>query len=479
MYDVAIIGAGVVGTLTARALSRYNLRCIVLEKENDVAMGTTKANSAIVHAGFDAKEGSLKAKLNVKGSVMMEKVASDLGVKYKKNGSLVLAFDDKDIETIKELYERGIKNGVSELYILDRKALLDIEPNIGIEAIGALWAKTGAIICPYGLAIAAMGNAMDNGCELKLNFRVEKIERNEKSFSLFSRNEKVEAKYVVNAAGLFADEVLEMTEKTDFTIHPRRGEYFVMDKSLGNLVKSTVFVTPSSKGKGILVSPTVDGNLILGPTAEDIEDKLDLDTTKEGSNLVKNQAGRSVGGVDFKKIITSFSGLRAVGSTGDFEIFGKDNFVSALGIESPGLSASPAIAEYILEILFSMGLKKEENKNFNPKRRPMDFFRELSDNEKNEIIRENPAFGKIVCRCEEITEGEIIEALTQNPKANDLDGVKRRTRSGMGRCQGGFCSPSVTELISKYRDIPYEEITKNGEGSLINYRRTKGGLADA
>ncbi len=479
MYDVAIIGAGVVGTLTARALSRYNLKCVVLEKENDVAMGTTKANSAIVHAGFDAKEGSLKAELNVKGSLMMEKVASDLGVKYKKNGSLVLAFNEKDLDTVKELYERGIRNGVKELYILSREELIKLEPNIGTEAVGALWAKTGAIICPYGLAIAAMGNAMDNGCELKLNFNVEKIEKGDKAFVISSSFEKIEAEYVVNAAGLFADEILKMTGEKSFSIHPRRGEYFVMDKSQGNLVKSTVFVTPGAKGKGILVSPTVDGNLLLGPTAEDIEDKFDLDTTKAGSELVKNQAGRSVEGVDFKKIITSFSGLRAVGSTGDFEISGKDKFVSALGIESPGLSASPAIAEYILEILFSMGLKDEEKNNYNPKRRAMDFFREQSDEEKNKLIKENPAFGKIVCRCEEVTEGEIILALTENPKANDLDGVKRRTRSGMGRCQGGFCSPSVTELIAKYSEIPYEDITKNGEGSIINFKRTKGGAQNA
>ncbi len=479
MYDVAIIGAGVIGSLTARELSRYNLRCIVLEKENDVAMGTTKANSAIVHAGFDAKEGSLKAELNVKGSRMMEKVAKELGVRYKKNGSLVLAFNDEDLKTVAELYERGVKNGVSELYILNNEELKEVEPNIGKSAVGALWARTGAIICPYGLAIAAMGNAMDNGCELKLNFKVEAIEKAEKGYVISSADEKVEADFVVNAAGLFADEILGMVEKSEISIHPRRGEYFVMDKSQGSLVKSTVFVTPSAMGKGILVSPTVDGNLLLGPTADDIEDKTDLSTTDEGAALVKSQAGRSVEGVDMRKIITSFTGLRAVGSKGDFEISGKDNFVSAIGIESPGLSASPAIAEYILDILFSMGLKKEENKDFNPIRRANDFFRELSAEEKNKVIKENPAFGKIVCRCEEITEGEIIEALTKNPKARDLDGVKRRTRSGMGRCQGGFCSPSVTELIAKYAHIPYEEVTKFGEGSTINFRKTKGGEADA
>ncbi len=475
MYDVAIIGAGVIGTLTARELSRYNLKCVVLEKENDVAMGTTKANSAIVHAGFDAKEGSLKARFNVKGSKMMEKVASELGVKYKKNGSLVLAFDDEDMKTVKELYDRGIKNGVDGLFVLNREELLKVEPNIGDEAVGALHATTGAIICPYGLAIAAMGNAMDNGCDLLLNFFVKDIKRTDEGFEISSEDETVKAKYLVNAAGLFADELNKNMEDSDFSTHPRKGEYFVMDKALGKLVKSTVFVTPSAKGKGILVSPTVDGNLLLGPTADDIEDKTDIETTDEGAAKIKAQASKSVKGIDMRKVITSFAGLRAVGNSGDFKFSAKDGYVAAMGIESPGLSASPAIAEYIVSLLKDMGLSLEENENFNPIRRPMDFFKELSNDEKNALIKENPSYGRIVCRCEEITEGEIIDAIKMNPGANDLDGVKRRTRSGMGRCQGGFCSPSVTEFIAKVRGISYESITKTGDGSEINFERTKGG----
>ncbi|MDO5477858.1 MAG: NAD(P)/FAD-dependent oxidoreductase [Clostridia bacterium] len=479
MYDVAIIGAGVIGALTARELSRYNLKCVVLEKENDVAMGTSKANSAIVHAGFDAKEGSKKAYFNVKGSEMMEKVASELGVKYIRNGSLVLAFDDEDMKTVEELYERGVKNGVKGLFILNREELIKVEPNIGDDAVGALHATTGAIICPYGLAIAAMGNAMDNGCELKTNFNVKNIEKGEGKYIIASDNETVEASFVVNAAGLFADELNKNLEASHFSTHPRKGEYFVMDKAQGSLVKSTVFVTPSAKGKGILVSPTVDGNLLLGPTADDIEDKTDIETTDEGAAKIRSQAMRSVKGIDMRKVITSFAGLRAVGNTGDFEITAKDNYVAAMGIESPGLSASPAIAEHIAELLFGMGLKKEENKDFNPVRRPMDFFKALSKDEKNALIKERPSYGRIVCRCEEITEGEIIDALTLNPKAKDLDGVKRRTRSGMGRCQGGFCSPSVTELIAKISGVAYEDVTKTGEGSGINFERTKGGVKNA
>lgn len=479
MYDVAVIGAGVIGTLTARELARYKLKTVLLEKENDVAMGTSKANSAIVHAGFDAKVGSEKARLNVLGSQMMESVAKELGVKYLRNGSLVLGFSEADMKTVRELYERGVANGVKELEILGRDALRALEPNIGDEAVGALYAKTGAIICPYGLAIAACGNAMDNGVALRCNFGVTSIRREADGYCLRSGEDEVRARFVVNAAGLYADAVADMAEKHTLTIRPRKGEYFVMDKSLGGLVRSTVFVTPSAMGKGILVSPTVDGNLLVGPTAEDIDDKTDLDTTDDGGALIRAQASRSVKNVDFRKVITSFAGLRAVGDAGDFVISAEDGFVSAAGIESPGLSASPAIAREIVQKLAGMGLTLEENPAFCPTRRPADWFRTLSAEEKNDVIRRDPAYGRIVCRCEEVTEGEIIEALSVNPPANDLDGVKRRTRSGMGRCQDGFCSPNVTELIAGYRKIPYEDVTKFGKESKINLGKLKGGARHA
>ncbi len=474
MYDVVIIGAGVVGGLTARALARYDLRVCLVEKENDVAMGATKANSAIVHAGFDAKEGSLKARLNVKGSEMMEAVAAELGVKYRRNGSLVLAFSDEDMETVKELYTRGVANGVKELSVLDGEAVRAMEPALSEKVRGALYAPTGAIVCPYELNIAAVGNAMDNGVELVRNFEVVGIDREADGFSVRSVDRAIKTRYVINAAGVHSDDVARLAGDDRFAIHPRRGEYILMDKTCGDTVSCTIFRTPSRLGKGILVTPTVDGNLLLGPTAEDIEDKEDHNTTADGIASVLKNAAEVLTNVPGAKNITSFTGLRATGSTGDFII---DNpihgFINAAGIESPGLTSAPAIAEYICELLENDGLALAKKENFNPVRKPSHAFREMSMAEKNEVIKKDPRYGKIVCRCEGITEGEIVAAIRENPPALDMDGVKRRTRSGMGRCQGGFCSPYVVEILARELGIAYEDVTKSGGASVVNFGKTK------
>lgn len=474
MFDVAVIGAGIVGSMIANELSRYKLKTVVLEKEEDVSLGATRANSAIVHAGFDAKEGSLKALLNVRGSEMMPEVTKRLGVKYKNNGSLVIGFNDEDRKTVEELYKRGVANGVRELKVLNKEELKEIEPNISDNAVCALYAPTGAIICPYEFAMAAIGNAMDNGVELKTEFEVENIVRNDGFFTVKSKNETVDAKYVVNAAGLYSDKIAGMVGDNSFTVTPRKGEYMLLDRECGSLVSHTVFRTPTKMGKGILVSPTVDGNLLLGPTSVDIEDKTDTDTTAAGLESVGIQSREDVDNVMLNKVITSFAGLRAVGSTGDFIINIKDGFVNAAGIESPGLSASPAIAEYVVNLLGENGLILDKKEDFILTRKPMHYFKELSAEEKNKIIKEHPEYGKIVCRCETVTAGEIIEAINTNPRPKDVDGIKRRTRSGMGRCQGGFCMPSVIELIAKEYGIKYEEVKKCGGDSVINFGRTKG-----
>ena len=479
MYDVAIIGAGVVGAMTARLLSRYSVNICILEKENDVSMGATKANSAIVHAGFDASCGTLKAKLNVKGSEMMPKVCEELGVDYKRNGSLVIGFNDEDKKTISELFERGVKNGVRGLEILDRNELCKKEPNISEKATCALYAPTGAIVSPYELAIAAIGNAMDNGAELKLKFEVKSIEKDGDCFIVSSDTEKVRARYVINAAGLFSDKIAKMAGDNSFEIHARRGEYILLDRECGGIVSHTIFTTPTKMGKGILVSPTVHENLLLGPTSEDIEDRGDKATTEKGLQKVLTFADKSVEGVPKNKAITSFCGLRAVGSTGDFIINSPfDRFVNAAGIESPGLSASPAIAEYILELLKAQGFSAEEKKDFNPIRKSMHYFKNASIEEKNEIIKKDKSFGRVICRCETVTEGEILEAIRTNPKPCDLDGVKRRTRAQMGRCQGGFCSPYIIEILAKELDVPYQSITKCGGESILNIGKTKEGIAN-
>ena len=474
MYDVAIIGAGVVGGMIARTLAKYDLRLCILEKESDVGMGATRANSAIVHAGFDAAEGSLKARFNVRGSEMMEDVARELGVKYKRNQSLVVGFEHERGE-VEAIYRRGLANGVKGLELVYGEQLHALEPDLNKELTCALLAKTGAIVCPYELCIAAVGNAMDNGAELMLDFEVGGIDRLDGGFAIKAADgREITSKYVINSAGLYSDRIAEMTGDRDFTVTPRRGEYMLLDKECGELTQRTIFHTPSKMGKGILVSPTVDGNLLLGPTAVDIEDKEDNSTTPEGFATIFAKASDNVEKIPFGKVITSFCGLRSVGSTGDFIIKERDGVVTLGGIESPGLSSAPAIAEYVEELLAkknALGAKKD---GYVATRKPAHYYRELSAEEKNEIIARDPAYGRVVCRCEGITEGEIVEAIRTNPPARDLDGVKRRTRSGMGRCQGGFCSPVVVELIARERGIAFEQVTKFGKGSIINYARTKG-----
>ena len=474
-YDIVIIGAGVVGGMIARRLARYNKSLCILDKENDVAMGATKANSAIVHAGFDAKEGSLKARLNVRGSVLMPEVCRELGVKYKNNEALVVAFESERAE-VEAIYERGVRNGVQGLKIIEREELIDIEPNINPDLACALVAPTSAIVCPYELCIAAVGNAMDNGAELKLGFEVASIEKCGDTYKITSADgDVVEAGIVINSAGVYSDRIAAMTGDADFDVHPRRGEYMLLDKECGSFTQRTIFHTPTKMGKGILVSPTVDGNLLLGPTATDIEDKDDTSTTAEGFATIFAKASDNVASIPFNKVITSFCGLRAVGSTGDFIIKHREGVITLAGIESPGLSSAPAIAEYIDEMLTNeMGFGAELRPDYNPIRRSAHYFQTLTIAQKNEIIKKDPRYGRIVCRCEGVTEGEIVEAIHTNPKATDVDGVKRRTRGGMGRCQGGFCSPIVVEILARENGIAFEDVTKFGKGSVINYGKTKG-----
>lgn len=476
IFDAAVIGAGVVGALVSRELMKYKLSVCILEKESDVAMGSSRANSAIVHAGFDAENGTLKAKLNVRGSQMMEQVAKDLGVSYRRNGSLVIGFDDRDMETIRALYERGVKNGVEGLEVIGKEQLKELEPHISDQTVGALYAPTGAIICPYDLTISAVGNAMDNGAELKLNFAADKIEWTGDHFRVHSGDDVVEARYLIDAAGLYSDEVARLVGEQSFSIRPRRGEYLLLDKECGYFADHTVFRTPTKMGKGILITPTVDGNLLLGPTSENIDDKQDTKVTAAGIQKIISDALGDMPQVPYRKVITSFCGLRATTEGGDFIIRpAKENphFILAAGIDSPGLSSAPAIAEYVAALLKEAGLVMEPNPQFIPLRESTHWFRKLSNSEKNKVIENDPKFGRVICRCETVTEGEIIDAIRRNPQATTLDAVKRRTRSGMGRCQGGFCSPYIVEILSRELNIPFEQVTKSGKGSYLNVGKTK------
>ena len=457
IYDIAVIGAGVVGGMIARELSKYDLSICLLEKENDVAMGASKANSGIVHAGYDAKSGSLKALLNVRGAKMMEQIADELDVKYVKNGSLVVGFNSADMKVVDELLERGAKNSVEGLKKLTKDELRRLEPNISKNAIGGLYAPTGGIICPYKLTIAVIGNAMDNGVELKLGYEVTDIKFNG-CYEISSDSEVIKAIYVINAAGVHADELIEVSNNKK--LQPKRGEYLILDKECGNLVSHTIFKVPTKAGKGILVTPTVDGNLLLGPTHEDIPDKADTRTTSAGIEKIINGATECVPNIPLKNVISSFSGLRAGTEYGDFIIErAGDNFINVMGIDSPGLTASPAIAVYVTDILKEMGMKLISKDSFNPKRKIFN--------------AEKSRYHKIICRCEGISQGEIIEAINTNPRATDVDGVKRRTRSGMGRCQGGFCMPYIIEILADELGIPIEDVTKFGGSSKIIIDRTK------
>ena len=476
MYDVVIIGGGVVGGAVLRELSRYKLKICLLEKENDVCMGQSKANSGIVHAGFDAKEGTLKAKFNLLGNKMMEKYASELGVKYRNNGSLVVAFSEEDLKTLVSLKERGERNGVEGLEIIGKEKLNELEPNISPSALGALYAKTGGIVCPYELTIAEIGNAMDNGAELFTNFEVERIDGEEGNFTLYSKNgEAVCGKVIVNASGISGDKISSLVGDNSFKIGARRGEYILLDKNSGSFVNHTLFFTPTAKGKGILVSQTADNNIILGPTAEEI-DGNDTDTTADGLSSVIAKAKEMTVNTPLYNTITSFSGVRAYCDKHDFiieESAVKKGFINCVGIESPGLTSSPAIAEFVVNEIISKKFALDKNPNFNPIRKPDYFFSRLSDEEKNEIIKKDSSYGKIVCRCEKITEGEIVRAIRENPPAKDIDAVKRRTRAGMGRCQGGFCQPTVTEILARELGVDFTAVTKKGGNSEILRGKTK------
>lgn len=493
MYDVIIVGAGVTGSAIARQLSRYDVNTCVLEKNEDVCEGTSKANSAIIHAGFDAAEGSLMAKMNVRGNEMMDDLCRDLDIPFKRNGSMVVCIHKEELPGLKVLYDRGIANGVKDMQLLTREEALALEPNLSDKVEGALLAKTGGIICPFKLTIAMAENANVNGVDFRFNTAVEAItfvKREDAPAGVLSQltaedkgywklrtsNGEYLTKYVVNAAGVYADTLHNMVSADKIKIIPRRGDYCLLDKEVGNLVSHTIFPQPTKLGKGVLVSPTIHGNLIVGPTAVDIDDKEGTNTTADGIADLIAKANDHVKNLPMRKVITSFAGLRAHEEHHEFiigEVKDAPHFIDVAGIESPGLSSSPAIGEMVGNLLRDMmGLKEKEN--WIATRKDILNPQELSIDERNELIKKNPAYGQIICRCESISECEILDAIHRPLGARSLDGVKRRTRAGMGRCQAGFCSPRVMEILHRELGLPYEEITKAGGKSQIVMERTKG-----
>lgn len=475
MYDVAIIGAGVIGCSIFRELTKYKLKVVVLEKEKDVSMGTSKANSAIVHAGYDPEEGTLMAKYNVKGNEMFEGLCRELSVPFKRNGSLVLAFNEEDIKTVKHLYENGTKLGVKNLKILTKDEVLKMEPNLSEKVQGALYAPTGGIVGPFEYTIALAENGAKNGGEIKLKKEIVSIEK-EDNFKITAKDgEIIEAKFVINAAGLYADKIHNLICRESFKITPRSGEYFVMDKSQGSVVSHTIFQCPSKLGKGVLVTPTVHGNLLVGPDARDIDDKEDTGTEEEGLSSIREASMLSTEKVNFRESIRNFAGLRATPSTGDFIVEENDEikgFIDAAGMKSPGLSSAPAIALDVVNILEKAGCKLDRKENFEAKREQI-YFKDLSPKEKSKLIKKDSKYGRIICRCESITEGEIVDAIKRSFGVLSIDGIKRRCRPGMGRCQGGFCGPRVQEIIAREYNIPLENVDLEKDGSYILVGKTK------
>lgn len=465
-YDVLIIGAGVVGSSVARSLSRYDLKCIVLDKCNDICEGTSKANSGIVHAGFDAVPGTKKAFFNVEGSKMMEALSKELDFPYKRNGSMVLCFEEENLPKLEELMNRGIANGVEGITILSKDEVLKREPALSDEVCGALFAPTGGIVCPFGLTIAMAENASVNGVEFKLNEEVTGIDETNEGFLVKTKSSSYEARVIVNAAGVYADKIHNILCDDKLSITATKGEYCLYDKKVGGTVSSTIFQLPGAFGKGVLVTPTVHGNLLLGPTALATEDKEETCTTAEGLASLQEIAGKSIKNVPYKSVITSFAGLRAKEAGGDF-VIGESSvagFFDAAGIESPGLSAAPAIGEYLAtEIAKKLSLTKKTD--FISTRKGIPNMATASLEERKKLVESNPLYGNVICRCELVTEGEIVDAINRPLGAKSLDGIKRRTRAGMGRCQAGFCSPKTVEILARELGTDMSEITKHGSGS--------------
>ena len=472
LLDIIIIGAGVSGSACARELSRYKADILVLDKEEDVCCGTSKANSAIVHAGYDAKPGTLKAKLNVAGSKMMPALSRELDIHFDRCGSLVLCMSEEDLPALQKLYEKGIANGVEELEIIGQEKLREMEPSASKDAVAALWAPTGGIICPFGLNFALAENAATNGAKFQFNTEVQEIIKIAEGWKVKTDRGVFEAKVVINAAGVHAAQLHNQVTEDKLNIVARKGEYYLLDKQ-ANVVKHTVFTLPNKMGKGVLVSPTVHGNTIVGPTAMDIPDLENTATTAEGLADAAQKAGYMIDNLPLRQVITTFSGLRAHGDRHDFVIEEvAPGFIDCAAIESPGLSASPAIGCYIADMVQKM-LKLEKNPDFNGTRKGILNPADLSIAERNALIQEQPAYGQIICRCESVSEGEILDAIHRPLGATSLDGVKRRVRAGMGRCQGGFCAPRVMEILARELGVPMTEVTKSGPGSELLVGKTK------
>ncbi|TPE20239.1 NAD(P)/FAD-dependent oxidoreductase [Clostridium perfringens] len=467
MRDIIVIGAGVVGCSIARELSKYNLDVLVVEKNSDVSEGVSKGNSGIVHAGYNEKIGTLKAKLNIEGNKMFDDLSRDLQFPFKRNGAFILAFSGKDMKTLESLKEKGEKLGVEGLEILTREEALNIEPNLNKEIVGVLNVKTSGIVSPYEMTIALAENAAENGVEFKLNSKVTNIEKISEGYKVTLNNkEVVNGKLIINASGLegaFLNNLVSMSKRE---INPVKGEYCLFDKVAGAMINKTLFQVPSKLSKGVLVTPTAEGNLLVGPNA--VEGKT-LETSREGIDEILDKSKKSLEELPVARILNTFSGIRPKTKEGDFiieEVEDAKNFINVIGIDSPGLTAAPAIGVYVVNMIKEK-LDLVEKKNFKKTREKIIRFAELSLEEKNRLIKEKPEYGHMVCKCEFVTEGEIVEAIHRPIKALTVDAIKRRTRASMGGCQGVGCTLPISKILSRELGIDISDINKNSEGSPV------------
>jgi len=470
-YDVIIIGGGVVGCWIARELSRYALAVALIEKETDVGAGTSKANSAIVHTGFDAPPGSLESRLVAEGNRLYEEASLELDIPFRRVGALMVATTPEELEILEGYLERGRKNGVTDLRRVPPDELLAMEPNVNPCALGAILIRRESIICPFTAVIAPAENAAVNGVRFLLGTEVTGIEVSDgRVRGVLTDQGRLAASFVVNAAGLFGDDVWAMACESDFRVTPRKGEFYVLDREVGDFVNHIILPVPTPISKGILCAPTIDGNLIIGPTAQDILDKTDTSTTAEGLEKVRNGAMKLLPRLPVERTITQYAGLRAAGNRPDYEIGpvpGVKGFINAVNIRSTGLTSAPAVARLVASVLAGEGLRLTPKTGFNPYRKGITRFSQLGPEERARLIARDRRYGNVICRCETVTEAEVVEAVRRPLGARDLDGVKRRTRAGTGRCQSGFCCPRVVEILARELVADRRRLTKNGPGSEL------------
>lgn len=469
MYDILIIGAGITGTLIARELSRYQLNVAVLEKCNDVGNKTTNANSAIIHSGYDPEPGTNKAKYNVLGNKMFDQLAKELDVSFSRIGSLTVALYDEQIPLLHALAERSKTNGVP-VSLLNHDEVIAIEPNINPNVKTALLAPTAGIIDPFNLCVHAMENAIDNGVKLFLGEEVIAITKQEDGYLVKTKTHEYQSKIIINAAGNYADAIAEMIEPIDWKITSRKGEYYVLDHFEWGFVKHTIFPLPSEKGKGILVTQTTSGNYLVGPSSESILDKEDYATDSPTLQEVKKQALDMVPSIPFNQVIRVFSGLRPSCSRHDFVIeYAKSDkhFINVGGIESPGLVSSPAIAQYVVNDLVKPLISLKNNPSFNPCVKPYHRLFNMLQEHDTSYLKDHPEYGEVICNCEKVTLGEINDVLSRSCPPHSIKGLKRRTRAGFGKCQGGFCQPNVLFLLAKHYGVSPLDIPLDDEGSNI------------